>query len=163
VSVLFCFFISLVISTSSHAQICKSFESELKKNLNYFHGLWDAQQSRRAFMEKGDKSWQKEFLAAETWRNLRMTCRGFFGYCRAVLAYADSHPDIKSKSISPSHSNSSVLEAYFSLVRMYHQDDAPSFLAFSKSKQMISAHYFSMCSWCRLIDWMDRSDRRKKT
>jgi hypothetical protein len=92
-------------------------------------------------MEQGDTSWQKEFLAAETWRNLRMTCRGFFGYCRCVLAYAEKNPDtIKTKSISPSHSNSSVLEAYFSLVRMYHQDDAPSYLAFSKSRQMISAH-----------------------
>ena len=117
------------------------FESEIIKNLNYFHGLWTAQQTRRAQLDKGDKSWQKDFLASETWRNLRMTCRGFFGYCRYVIQYADAHrAEIKFNAISPAHSNSSVIEAWFSLVRMAKQDSAPCYLAYIKNRQLINAH-----------------------
>ena len=38
--------------------------------------------------EEGDKTWEATFLAKETWRNLRITCRGFFEYCRNVISYA---------------------------------------------------------------------------
>eukprot|EP00986_Skeletonema_menzelii_P020755 scaffold32210_cov114-Skeletonema_menzelii.AAC.1 len=117
-----------------------SFEAEIIKNLNYFHDLWTAQQKRKELLQKGDKSWQKDFLASETWRNLRMTCRGFFGYCRYVIQYAASHRDtIKFTGVSPAHSNSSVIEAWFSLVRMARQDDGARYLAYATNRQMVNA------------------------
>jgi len=102
----------------------------VKRSLNYFHRLWLKQQERR---ENGDKNWQPQFLAADTWKNLRTTCRGFFGYCRSIIDYASKHNNIKLYAVSPAHANSSVIEAWFSLVRCSGQDSATSYGAFVKN------------------------------
>jgi len=105
----------------------------VKRSLNYFHRLWSKQQERR---ENGDKNWQPQFLAADTWKNLRTTCRGFFGYCRSIIDYASKHNSIKLYAVSPAHANSSVIEAWFSLVRSGGQDSATSYCAFVKNFQL---------------------------
>eukprot|EP00985_Skeletonema_marinoi_P004860 scaffold2111_cov118-Skeletonema_marinoi.AAC.1 len=50
------------------------------------------------------------------------------------------HTFLEFNAISPAHSNSSVIEAWFSLVRMSGQDDAPRYLAYIKNRQLINAH-----------------------
>lgn len=111
----------------------------MKQSLNYFHGLWSKQQERRKLLDSSDTSWQSQFLAPETWRNLRMTCRGFFCYCRSVISYAKSH-NLKFYALSPAHANSSVIEAWFSLVRSSGGDSATGYAAFVKNVQMRNAH-----------------------
>ena len=67
-----------------------------------------------------------------------MTCRGFFCYCRSVIDYATTH-NIKFYAMSPAHANSSVIEAWFSLVRSSRQDSASGYCAFVKNVQMRNA------------------------
>jgi hypothetical protein len=114
------------------------YEEQVKKSLDYFHRLWLKQQDRRSKLKPGDDSWQSQFLASKTWLNLRTTCCGFFGYCRNIFQYADSHKDdIACYAISPAHSNSSVIEAWFSLVRGCNGDSATNYCSFVKNVEMI--------------------------
>ena len=109
----------------------------MKQSLNYFHRLWLKQQERR---DNGDKNWEAQFLSAETWRNLRITCRGFFGYCRSIIDYASTHDNIKLYAVSPAHANSSIIEAWFSLVRRSGQDSGTSYGAIVKNVHMRDAN-----------------------
>ena len=87
----------------------------MRKSLLYFEELETATLNRK---EQKDPTWQTRFLSTETWRNLRIACQGFFQYYRAVIEYADSHPDLipTFHAVSVTYTNTSVLEAWFSLV-----------------------------------------------
>ena len=88
----------------------------MKRCLKYFERLRAKQIERRV---AGDVKWELSFLAPETWRNLRITCRGFFAYCRAIIDYEMHSPPgtiARLYGISVAHANSSVLEAWFSAV-----------------------------------------------
>jgi len=90
----------------------------------------------------GDKNWEPTFLAPETWRNLRITCRGFLSYCRSVIEYAAAAPPQsipKFYGINMAHSNSSVIEAWFSAVRNSNQDSTPRYAHFVANKEMKKA------------------------
>ena len=89
----------------------------------------------------GNKSWEETFLARETWRNLRISCRGFFEYCRAIIKFAgenkESIPEFHG--ISVAHSNTSVLEAWFALVRNMRLDSASTYGSMVGNKEMRTA------------------------
>ena len=90
-----------------------------------------------------DEHWELSFLATETWRNLRMTCRGFTAYCRSVFKYADNAPEgsmRKVYAVNPAHSNSSILEAWFSAVRNTKSDSTPSYAHFVANRDMKKAN-----------------------
>jgi len=114
-----------------------SLETNVQKPLQYFGELRQAAVRRK---DGGNVNWEKTFLAKETWRNLRIACRGFFEYCRAIIKFAkDSGDDIPAfYAVSVAHSNSSVLEAWFSLVRNMRLDSATSYGSAVGNKQMRS-------------------------
>lgn len=72
-----------------------------------------------------------------------MTCRGFMEYCRSVIDYAKKAPDgsmPKFYAINPAHSNSSILEAWFSAVRNTKSDSTPSYAHFVGNRDMKKAN-----------------------
>ena len=72
-----------------------------------------------------------------------MTCRGFMEYCRSVIDYAKKAPDgsmPKFYAINPAHSNSSILEAWFSAVRNTKSDSTPSYAHFFGNRDMKKAN-----------------------
>jgi len=97
---------------------------------------------RYAEDEERDELWELSFLAPETWRNLRIACRGFFGYCRACIHYADHAPEgclKKFYAVSTAHSNSSAIEAWFSYVRNSKQESAVSYPGIVGNQDMFHA------------------------
>jgi hypothetical protein len=100
------------------------YEEQVKKSLEYFAKLRKAQLVRKAAKMTG---WQMTFLDSKTWRNLRITCRGFFAYCRYCIKFADTI-HIRNyiplfKAVSPAHSTTSILEAGFALARRMGGED----------------------------------------
>ena len=91
-------------------------EERVRKSLLYFEELETANLNWKKLK---DRTWKKRFLSTETWKNLRIAVRDFFQYGYAVIEYAESHPALipKFNALSVTHSNTSVLEAWFSLVR----------------------------------------------
>lgn len=118
-------------------------------NLDYFNRMRMRQLERRQLKKLTDKSctqWMESFLAPETWRNLRLSIRGFFGYYRYLIHMASITPDnSRPKSvpwdikISPAHSNTSNTEAWFSVVRKGGQDDAVAYPSGVANKNMTQA------------------------
>ena len=90
-------------------------EEKVRKSLLYFEELETANLNRKKLK---DRTWQNRFLSTETWKNLRIAVQGFFQYGYAVIEYAESHLALISKfnALSVKQSNTSVLEAWFSLV-----------------------------------------------
>ena len=97
-------------------------EKQVKLSLEYFHRLCSKQQERR---KSGDKNWEAQFLASETWKNLRITCRGFYLYCRSVIDYARRHTNIKFYAVSPAHANSNCVRGDRGSVPNYSSEDDP--------------------------------------
>lgn len=116
--------------------LCR-YEKQVKDSLEYFESL------RQAQLLRGGENMEKTFLAHETWRNLRISCRGFFAYCREMIRCADEYGQEgmiqKFHCVSPAHSNSSPIEAWFSVVRASRQDSATSYAALSAGRDMTKA------------------------
>ena len=98
-------------------------EKRVRKSLLYFEELETANLNRK---ELKDLTWQTCFVSTETWRNLRIATQCFLHYGYVVIEYAESHPALipKFNALSVTHSNTSVLEAWFSLVRNMKLDSA---------------------------------------
>ena len=114
-------------------------EKTLQECLEYFERMRKKQLERR---KAKDKDWELSFLDSKTWRNLRITCRGFLAYCRALIDYAEKAPDgfmQKLCAVSPAHSNSSAIEAWFSCTRNSKQDSATHYAAWLVSRDMFKA------------------------
>ena len=116
------------------------YETQVKKCLDYFQGLRERQLERR---HEKNKEWELSFLAPETWRNLRMSCRGFFAYCRAMIQYTDcAKPGTVARfyGVSTAHDNSSGLEAWFGTVRNSKADSTTRHQYFVANKVMRKAN-----------------------
>ena len=103
------------------------YERQVMKSLDYFESLRARQLERR---DNKFEHWRKTFLeSGKTWNNLRITCRGFFDYCHAVMKYADFNTGMipTLHGISVAHSNTSILEAWFSLVRNMRVDSGTTY------------------------------------
>jgi hypothetical protein len=96
-----------------------SYEEYVKSKLDYFSGWKEMQLARQA--AKCD-DWLKSFLAPETWKNLRIAVTGFLGYTRAILSAC---PDVAF--VPFLHSNTSIIEAFFSCQRSRQQINAMSY------------------------------------
>lgn len=113
------------------------YEKQVQKCLAYFERLRSKQLQRRAAK---DDQWELSFLAPSTWTNLRMTCRGFFAYAHALIGYAENAAEgqiMKFSCVSPAHSNSSAIEAWFSGTRGARQDTATSYPSWVANRTMI--------------------------
>ena len=93
----------------------------------------EAEKKRKVDWEEAEKKrkvdWEKEFLAHQTWLNLRLSVRGFFGYTRYVLK-ADREMNQSERTvwfITPLHSNTSNLEGLFSIQRMRKCENAQTY------------------------------------
>mmetsp|Transcript_4478 Transcript_4478/g.10115 ORF Transcript_4478/g.10115 Transcript_4478/m.10115 type:complete len:258 (-) Transcript_4478:383-1156(-) len=127
-----------VLSYFIYILFCR-IEKQLEECLEYFEKMRKRQLERRAAK---DKEWELSFLDSKTWRNLRIICRGFPAYCRALIDYADFAPDgsiQKLCAISPAQSNSSAIEAWFSCTRGSKQDSATHYAAWVGSRDMFKA------------------------
>ena len=114
-------------------------EKQLEECLGYLEKMRKRQLERR---EAKDKEWALSFLDIKTWRNLRIICRGFPAYCRALIDYADNAPEgslQKLCAVSPAHANSSAIEAWFSCTRGSKQDSATHYAAWVGSRDMFKA------------------------
>lgn len=114
----------------------RRYEAQVKKNLSYFASLRVKQLQRKESKVDG---WEKTFLDyGKTWTNLRITCRGFFLYCRSVIKHADLLKDTipRFHALSPAHSNTSVLECNYSVARKAKAEDARSYTAFVANRFM---------------------------
>lgn len=89
------------------------FEEFLKKRLDYF-AKW-----KSAMVGNGNNN----FIAPETWINLRMTVCGFIEYARQVVT---KFPHIY---VPMLHSNTSVLEAMFSAMRSLGGRNANNYIS----------------------------------
>ena len=69
------------------------------------------------------KDRHKHFISLITYKNLRLSMRGFFEYCRLALFKASNPPDF----VLVSHSNSSSIESVFSLARSQNRDTPQGF------------------------------------
>ena len=115
-------------------------KEQIKQCPDYFDVTRKKQLQRR---DAKDKEWQLLFLSTETWKKIRITCRGFFLYCRSLIDYSDNAPKgsiVKICVISPAHSNYSAIEAHFSTVRGANQDSATKYAAFIGSRDMFKAN-----------------------
>lgn len=65
----------------------------------------------------------KHFISSITYKNLRLSMRGFFEYCRLALFKASNPTDF----VLVSHSNSSSIESVFSLARSQNRDTPQGF------------------------------------
>lgn len=118
-------------------------EEQVKKNLKYFENMKKRQMVRK---RNHCKDWEKTFLARETWTNLRLACRGFFGYCRYMIHLAEITPDtVRPKSVhrhirvSPAHSNTSAIEAWFSQSRKDRLDLATNYESMVGNKHLLKS------------------------
>jgi hypothetical protein len=73
--------------------------------------------------------WEKEFLAHQTWRNLRITVRGFIEYAWCVLKTERemNRTERKVWFVPMLHSNTTNLEGIFSVQRMRKCDNAQTY------------------------------------
>ncbi|KAL7546687.1 hypothetical protein ACHAWF_017274 [Thalassiosira exigua] len=116
------------------------YENQTKKCLNYFQRLRKKQLQRKS---DDVESWEKSFLAPETWRNLRITCRGFFAYARYLIQhadYAETDSVPKFRAVNPAHSNTSVLEAWFATVRNHRQDSPSGYNSIITGRDLIKSN-----------------------
>ena len=95
-------------------------ERYVKFYLDYYHKWKESTITRKVVGDKG--RWQKQFLAKETWINLRIAIRGFFGYARQILPLIQSHfssnSNVQNLAFVPVlHSNTSSIEGWFSIQR----------------------------------------------
>ncbi len=65
----------------------------------------------------------KYFISSITFKNLRLSMRGFFEYCRLALFNSSNPSDF----VLASHSNSSLIESVFSLARSQNRDTPQGF------------------------------------
>ncbi len=70
-----------------------------------------------------DSDSDKHFLSKTTYKNMRLSIRGFFDYCR--LAFAGLNPP---DFVIITHSNSSSIESVFALVRNMRRDTPQGFI-----------------------------------
>lgn len=125
------------LTSKLHVSYYYRYENQVKESLEYFESL------RQVQLQRSGENAAKTFLAPETWRNLRITCRGFFAYCREMIVRADQYQKLgKIKNfycVSPAHSNSSPIEAWFSVVRGSRQDSATTYASMLAGREMNKA------------------------
>ena len=68
----------------------------------------------------------KEFLASQTWRNLRITVSGFLAYARAILT-SEVARENGIEYVPMMHSHTSRLESFFSRMRARNNDTANTY------------------------------------
>ena len=117
-------------------------EAQVKKSLEYFSALRKAQLDRKATNLEG---WEKTMIAKETYDILRLSFRGFFGYCRYLIELAANSPanllprplNVKQKfAITPAHATSSFIEAWFLLMQLMGFDEAIKYCSGVANRQM---------------------------
>jgi len=96
-------------------------EKVFKNSLMYF-GNWynDTQRAKDKLHKKEEKSmeWQKWFISPQSYLNWRTGICGFLRYCRYTWKVQEEEDNVCLLNYIPClHSNTSILEAYFSLVR----------------------------------------------
>lgn len=108
-------------------------EAQTKKNLEYFGRLRKAQLERKL---AGVSDWEVTFIPLDTYNIMRISFRGYFVYCRALIDAAKNTPPdrlpagIRSDlAISPSHFLTSWIEAWFALARIMGFDEATKYAA----------------------------------
>ncbi|KAI2499323.1 hypothetical protein MHU86_15167 [Fragilaria crotonensis] len=94
-------------------------EAMIKTFVDEFYDKW--YENLDVGLTKKDRS--KHFVSSITYKNLRMSVRGFFEYCRLALFKSSNPPDF----ILVSHSNSSSIESVFSLARSQNRDTPQGF------------------------------------
>ena len=106
----------LLLTSFHHSMLQARFEEQIKKSLDYLEVMRKKQLIRKKNKKDG---WEAMFLASETWTNLRITCRGFFAYCRYAIRLGDewAHLIPKFSAVSPAHFNTSIIEAWSSLFK----------------------------------------------
>ena len=120
-----------------------------KSMRNQLFGSWSGGKGKKTFLtadgDKISKSILDECYKRDQNQASRLTrltaCRGFFEYCRAVIKFAEENECTipKFHGISVAHSNTSVLEAWFSLVRNMRLDSATSYGSAVGNKEMRNA------------------------
>jgi hypothetical protein len=123
---------------------------EILSLLQYFSD-WEAEVSRRAlFAETGDDkiAIKKEFLAKETWINLRVCLLGFYGYAKAILKKATECGPTETRLFTINYlaGNQSSLESVFSCLRRKGHDkpDTIGRGLFRHDQIFRAAHYRSL-------------------
>ena len=82
----------------------------IKRGLEYFE-TWKTK--AKGLKKNGkDESWKKTFISEQTYKNMRITTRGFLGYAEAMLN-AENPPDY----VPYAHANQSSIENIFSQLR----------------------------------------------
>ena len=81
-------FVDIRLPFPSYLPFHRRYENQVKECLDYFDAM-----RRCQLLRAGTNNAEKTFLAHETWRNLRITCRGFFIYCRAIMKCVENAPD----------------------------------------------------------------------
>ena len=129
----------LLVTIFHYSMLRARFEEQIKKSLDYFEVMRKKQLIRKKDKKEG---WEATFLESETWTNLRMTCRGFFAYCRYAIRLGEewAHLIPKFPAVSPAHSNTSIIEAWFSLVQKQRMDDAVNYPSFVGNRKMLKAN-----------------------
>ena len=124
----------------------------MEKNLEYFSALRKDQLDRKVAECKG---WEKTFIAKDTYDILRLSFRGFFAYCRYIIELETDMPaqllpcppDVKPKfAITPAHSTTSFIEAWFSLVRLMGFDEAIKYYSGVANRHMVQGIKTSLSS-----------------
>ncbi|KAI2494045.1 hypothetical protein MHU86_20488 [Fragilaria crotonensis] len=96
-----------------------AYETTMKTFVGNFYDRWydsiDPSETR--------KNRLKHFISSITYKNLRLSMRGFFEYCRLALFKSSNPPEF----VLVSHSNSSSIESVFSLARSQKRDTPQGF------------------------------------
>ena len=93
-------------------------EKRIKYILQFFGDWFDCRQSRQIDPDEHKrKMWEKSVLSTTTYYVMHLGALGYIGYCKYML---DKYPEVKY--IPSLHSNTSSLEAHFSLMRWYKAD-----------------------------------------
>ena len=81
-------------------------------------------------------NWEKSFIAKETYDILRISVRGYFAYVRYHIEIASNTPrhllpsDVNPQfAITPAHSTTSFIKAWFSLARIMGFDEAMKYVS----------------------------------
>jgi hypothetical protein len=90
------------------------FQPLMSSTLEYFE-TWRTRQLQLRTLD--DKEWKRKFLSPITYLHLRIGIAGFFSYVRIVLNEQNGPSYVPFL-----HSNSSTIEAWFSMVRGAKQD-----------------------------------------
>ena len=94
---------------------------KVKLGLRFFARWREDQLVSKATLKQqnpSSKEWEKWFISHQTYLNMRIGISGFFVYARYVLAHSGAI------SVPFLHSNTSILEAYFSMIRAGKGDTA---------------------------------------